>query len=338
MAVLPSFDAAQSPAAGVQLGLTAQNDAQNWMTQAANRQETAARTGQIGAQTQLTQAETNKLQTMLPALQAEAYANTLTFQAKAQQAQIVQQARARAAQNAPAATQEFMGIMGNAEDPMDDMAVDENGNPDYGSQYSALAAWQAKNSYMAQLPEYHDLWNQVEQSKQNAFNMDVKNNAAQIHMQQLQSVQDALTQRAVYQGGVRQNVAQTQAGAQEQVAGIRAGATTQAAAERGQATQNSAAIRAYADTAKSLRTAASTTPDPTQRDQLNQQADQFELLQRTMSGEKISPKEAAKLPAGTQFIGVDGQPRTAIGEAAAAPAGAAPAAASDDQTVQADGQ
>ena len=92
MAVLPTFDPAQSPAAGVQLGLTAQNDAQNWMTQAANRQETAARTGHIGAQTQLTQAQTNQLQTMLPAIQAEAYANTLTFHAKAQQAQIVQQA------------------------------------------------------------------------------------------------------------------------------------------------------------------------------------------------------------------------------------------------------
>ena len=299
MAGLSQFIPAQAPSVGTQIGLQAQNDAQSWMSQAQQRLDTAAKT-------QLTQAQTQQIQTTLPALASQAAADGATAQAKIQQAQIVQAARVRAAQNAPDATDEFMGIMGAGSDG-NDLATDENGNPDYQGQYQSLSAWQAKNSYMAMLPEYHDLWNQVEQAKQNAFTMDAKNNAAQIHMQQLQAVQDALTQRAIIQIGGRQNVAQTAAGATVAAAGERAGGTEGAATTRAGAEQNVALIQQLGQSANFYeRTAASLqSSDPTAAAAARMKAQQIH--------DKIS-----------QMIGVSQQPAGSPGVSFTPPA--APAA------------
>ena len=316
MAVIPTFVPAQAPDT-----ITNESDkgfqvAQSWMDQAATRQETQARTQQIGAQTQ-------QMQAMLPALVMKSQADQMAAQSQINQAMLTQKLRQQAATDAPAALAEFLDNSNVASLPdSTDPATGETitGGPDYQGQYENLSQIQAKYNSLSLLPEYKPMMDQIEEAKKQAYDMAMKHSIAESALAKAQAVQDAMTQRTVFTGGVNLQRTQAQVAGQENVAQTRAAATESAAGTRAQATEDSAALRAYTDTAKSLRTAAANIPDPDQKAQLNLKADEYELLIKAHSGKPIAPQDVVKLPAGTKFTGVDGKQYTSLGAPAAAEA------------------
>ena len=177
MAVLPTFEPAQAPSVAPEMGLQSENDAQNWMTQAAQR-------GQIQANTQATQQETaqnaQKFATLLPALAAKANSDTLSFQNDAASATIQQQLRGQWQSMKPQVVQDI----GTITDP-NNIPKEADGTPDWEAIYQKYENLQAKYGALALLPEGKQYYDMIDQGKKNAFEMAARHAQAQMTLNQL---------------------------------------------------------------------------------------------------------------------------------------------------------
>jgi len=272
MAVIPTFVPAQAPDT-----ITNESDkgfqvAQSWMDQAATRQETQARTQQIGAQTQ-------QMQAMLPALVMKSQADQMAAQSQIKQAMLTQKLRQQAATDAPAALGEFLdnsnvANLADTTDPTTGETVP--GGPDYQGQYDNLSQIQAKYSSLSLLPEYKPMMDQIEEAKKQAYEMAMKHSIAESALAKAQAVQEAMTQRTVYTGGVNLQRTQAQVAGQENVAQTRAGATVAAAGERAGAATGAANVRQLSQAAMTYdRMAMQPGLPPEEKAQYQQLADQY---------------------------------------------------------------
>ena len=226
------FDPAQAPSVPASLDLQSQSDQQNWMTQAAQRQ-------QMGANTQLTQAQTAQLQMLAPVVAAKAAADTVVAQNSLLAATKAQELRAQAGSQYTVAQQEFN---------------DANQLADYNDKATAMSSLAAKWGWLADVgdPQAKAVATQIENARVTSHQEAMTDMQMQMQLDRMQMLT-----------GSRVDVAQIGAGAREDVAQIGAGARTDAAQ-----------IGANARTGAATITANSRNPS-TQLDQFSQAADQL---------------------------------------------------------------
>ena len=316
MAVLPTFDPAQAPSVAPEMGLQSENDAQNWMTQAAQRQN-------LQANAQETQARTAQIQAIMPALVAKTNADAAVAQGTLASAVIQQNMRAAAGQQMGPATQEFTDAMQLA---------------DWNARADALAQIQAKYSWLGQVPESKALDTAIDNARVQAHQSAITD----MQLENQREIWGQRTQATMY--GADQRLQGTLAGVQARIQG--AEAMAEANGGKANATVNSALIREYGTAATQLEIEASKTLDPNQAAALTQEAQkyrqQMEALHpapaagitapvRAPAATAASPNAAAAAPKttvtqpaavpvkvgtwdeakalkpGTQYIGPDGQ-------------------------------
>ena len=312
----PQFDAAQPAATQANLALQSENDTQNWMTQAAQRQ-------QLSANTQETQARTAQMQAVLPAVIAKAHADQIGAQNAVATATAQQLARASAGPQATAANKEFLGIMGLDPDENPDttsnIALSEDPVEMHEQRLNQLSALQAKYSGLELIPEYKPIYNQIEEAKKNEYEMVAKHLSAKTELEARRYQADAMTDRAVIAADARQKVAETTAGARTESAAITAGARKDAAQTTASAGMNREAFKQFSDTALSYEAAALKETDDAKAAQMLSTAKQFrDRAQRLQEGSPASG--GAKVTAPDTAA-----PSAPAGEAPASPAVTQPA-------------
>ena len=138
----PEFTPAQPAATQANLGLTSENDAQNWMTQAAQRQQIGANTGDIQAQTAQRQAQTAQLNAVLPAIIAKGQADQLSAQNDIASATATQQMRGQFQSMKPQVIQDIAAL----HDP-NNIPKEADGSPDWSATFAGMALWTSKKAH-----------------------------------------------------------------------------------------------------------------------------------------------------------------------------------------------
>ena len=180
----PTFVPAQAPDTGEEISLQSQNDAQNWMTQAATRQQTQASTADIQAQTsQREQQNAQQAQLFamnIPALYAKGQADTLSAQNDAAASTLTQQLRGQWQSLKPQVISDLAAI----HDPAN-LKTEPDGTPDWMDQYNQYESLQAKYGALSLLPEGKQYYDMIDQGKKNAFQMAMSHTAAQMTLDRL---------------------------------------------------------------------------------------------------------------------------------------------------------
>ena len=166
----PQFDPGQAPSVPGQLMNQSLNAAQWRMDQEQRRKLEAAQTQLIQQQTQLQQAQADRERQLF---EIQRQASEAKARADEAQAKMERDLRVRAVVDAPIALEEFLCIIGesNTDGGANNLALDENGKPDYRTRYPALATLEAKYAYLKQLPEWQPLIQQIGEAKKEAHKM-----------------------------------------------------------------------------------------------------------------------------------------------------------------------
>ena len=173
----PTFVPAQAPDVPTELGQQAEGNAQSWMTQAANRQDTAARTAQVQQQTAQA-AQT--FQAILPALIAKNQADQLADQNDVASATLQQQLRGQWQSLKP----QVVADIGKIQDPTN-QPMEPDGTPDWNAKYNQYETMQAKYGALANLPEAKQYYDMIEQGKKDAFQAAISHQSAQMMINEI---------------------------------------------------------------------------------------------------------------------------------------------------------
>jgi hypothetical protein len=272
MAVLPQFDPAQPADTQAKLSLQGENDAQSWMTQAAQRSDIQA---QVAQRQQQTVQQAQQFATMLPALQAKGVADVVQQQNAAAVATAQQNSRAAAATQAQQANNDYLGIMGLAPNDGDNIAYSDDPDEMRQQRYEQLSALEAKYVGLANVPEQAPVFNMIEQAKKEAFDDNLKHLAANTELQARQYQADQIrAAREASAAASVQNTA-TRAGATVQAAEVNAGGRVESANATQGGQMNKAQFQEFSKAASDYENAALKEPDPDKSAELMAKANQF---------------------------------------------------------------
>lgn len=281
MAVLPTFSPAEAPGTSARVGLQSQNDAQNWMTQASQRQR-------IQADTQGQQLQNARMQAELPARVAEAQANVIAAQTGIVAATDMQRLRGQWQDLKPKVIQDIADI----EDPNNQPAT-EDGTPDWEDKYHQYEQLQAKYGALNLFPEGKEYYSMIDKAKQNAFAMASQHATAQAHLNQVNAAAEGRLAGITEATQGRLQTAEISAGAKRDVATTSAGARVGAANVSAGAKLTQAALHEFSRAADDYETAALKEEDPEKSAALMQKANAFRA-----KAQKYTPEDATPSPAG----------------------------------------
>ena len=284
MAVLPSFTPAQPPDTIARIGMEADNQQQNWMTQAASRKQMAASTEQ-------TQAQTAQMRAALPALIAKHAADAASSQNDLDAALAAQTARASFQTMKPQVIQDIMDV----EDPMNH-AKTEDGTPDWVDKYQQYEKLQAKYAALELFPEGKQFYSMLEERKKNAFTMAMQHSQAQ----------NALDRMNAQVAGRLEGIGMTVAGREatnartndtrEKVAETQAGARVTAAETNQAGALNRTRINDYSRAANDYENMAAKETDPVKARQWLAKAQEFRAKADEIAAPE-APSASVSLPA-----------------------------------------
>jgi hypothetical protein len=303
-AVIPQF---QDPTGRAQSTLAAANAGENWMTQASQRQ-------QMQAQTEQTEQKTAQLQAMMPALVAKSQADIAVANSTIASAAIQQQFRQQAAEQIPAATQEYTDALKIA---------------DFNQRADALSTLQGKYSWLGESPDSKALSKAIDNARVNAHQEAVTD----MQLKNQQAIWGQRTDATRYTAD--QRLTGTLAGVDARIQGIEqvAGNT----ALKGNVELQRTLLQEYGQAAAKYGIAATTTLDPNAANALNAKAQEYQKKFEQLSSQvgaaqaapaPVAPKpqpkstvtkvtakpvkvanwdDARALESGTQYTGPDGQ-------------------------------
>lgn len=214
MAVIPEFMPMQAPGTQAGLDLAGENDAQSWMTQAAQRSQIQANTQGTEATTQETQLRSAMFQAQLPALTAKAQADVASAKNEIDSATLQQNLRGEWQSQKPQVVQDIADIT----DP-NNIPKEADGTPDWGAIYNKYENLQAKYASLNLLPEGKPYYNMIDEGKKNAFDMAARHATAQLTLNQLklastwklQNQETMVDKNAATNAAVKPAIAQTEA-------------------------------------------------------------------------------------------------------------------------------
>jgi hypothetical protein len=284
----PTFVPAQAPDTGEEISLQSQNDAQNWMTQAAQRQQIGAN---VAATQQQTAQQAQQFQALLPALAAKGSADAATSQNALAVSTAQQNARQTAAPMAAQANSDYLGIMGLNPDPMQNVAYSDDPDEMRQQRYEYLSALEAKNVALANVPEQAAVFNMIEQAKKDAFDDNLKHLTANTELQSRKYQSDQLLAARQMTAGASVTNAATRAAATVTASENQAGGRVAAAGVTQGGQMNKAQFQEFSKAAEDYENAALKEPDPDKSAALMAKANAF----RAKAG------QSAQASGGTQF-------------------------------------
>lgn len=238
MAVLPTYVSPQAPDTIAKLGLESGDHVQNWMTQAAHREN-------INAQTEATRLQSDKIRAAMPALIAKGESDRIAAQTDIAAASLMQRLRGEWQSLKPQVIQDIAAV----EDP-NNHAATEDGTTDWEDKYHQYESLQAKYGQLKLFPEGKAYYDMLDNAKKNAFDMASRHATAQAHLDAIKAAGEAGMGRAEVTTQGRENVARIAAGAKTEAA------KTGAAAKIGAAEINTGAAMARTEMTGFNRAAA----------------------------------------------------------------------------------
>lgn len=297
--------------------LQGENDAQNWMTQAAQRKNIEAETAQR-------QQQTNQLIAMAPVIAAKRQADILAAQNEIVASTAMQGYRAQWQSLKP----QLIEDLAKVEDPNEQPAT-EDGTPDWEDKYHRYEQLQAKYGQLGLFPEGKPYYAMIETAKKNAYDMALRHSAAQAHLDAVNAAAEGRLKGIEDTNATRMALGTDTNTTRRDVAQTAAGGRVAAARESAGGAMARTEVNVFSKAANDYENAALKEQDPAKAQALMEKAAQF----RAKADKVANPPDARgaevsiDIPGATPTESEDFPSTETSGAAPAAASVAKPAAA-----------